>query len=931
MKKITSLLMILFTIVGFSQDNKGKIQTYLSQNKAKYNLTDQDISDWFIESTGTSESTKIDTHWIKQRYQGIEVFNGVSNVWIKNDQVINVENGFISNLSAKINTTTPTLSVLSALSKGFLALNETNTNGQITETISPTEFKISNGNNDAITAELVYQITGNSLKLAWDYTIATQSGNHIWSIRIDATDGKLLAKNDMVISCNFDNHKTTSANTGFSFYKNAFKEESAVPVAQVLGGSYRVVPFNYESPNHHSRDLLVNPENATASPKGWHDTNTLTGTTASLKYTYLRGNNAWTRADYGNTNPTATSTSSTTSGYSPTNSSLAFDYSYPGTSVAANTYIDAATTNLFYMNNVLHDVWYQYGFNEPNGNFQQTNYLTGGSAADAVWADAQDGSTATTPTLNNANFSTPVDGSKPRMQMYLWSYRKITQLLTVNTPADIAGAKYASDNGFNPGHVNVPVAPSMIQSDLVLYDDGTPDVGQTDNADGCAAAVNAAAINGKIVVIRRSTSTANGGTPCTFAAKAVNAKNAGATAAIIVNNDTTAPNASIGMSGADANITIPVISVSLNNGEAIIAKLVAGQTVNAKIQSPTQLDVFVNTDGDLDNGVIAHEFGHGISTRLAGGRLNSSCLQNPEQMGEGWSDWFALMLTMKPGDVGTTPRGMATFVINQDPDGDGLRNYPYSTDMTVNPETFGYTNGGSAPMFPVIAQDSNGADYAESHNVGEIWTTMLWDLTWAYVAKYGYDDNKYTGTGGNNKVMRLVLDAIKLQPCGPSFIQARDAIIAADQATTGGQDYCLIWQVFARRGMGVNATSGDNSGNAYNTPAITDQVEDFTEPTIGTTPATGSNCVLSVNYFQNNELFRVYPNPTKDLLNIRINNYVGKVNIQVIDINGRIVSEYKNEDFNIEKSLNLNSLQSGMYVLKVSGDSLNFTQKIVKN
>ena len=743
-------------------------------------------------------------------------------------------------------------------------------------------------------------------------------------MRIDALDGKLLEKNDQVISCNFGS-KNNSSKTEFSFYRNAFKDENNLAFAQVQGGSYRVVPFNYESPNHSPRQLISNPENALASPKGWHDTNTLTGTTTSLKYTYLRGNNAWARADYTNGNPTTHSTTSTSNGYSPTNAALTFDFSYPGTSVAANTYIDAATTNLFYMNNVLHDIWYQYGFNEPNGNFQQTNFVTGGSAADAVWADAQDGATAATPTLNNANFSTPVDGSKPRMQMYLWSYRKITELLTVNSPSDIAGGKLASDNGFNPGHVDVPVAPNLIQSDLVLYDDGTPDVGQTDNADGCAAAVNASAINGHIVVIRRSTSTANGGTPCTFVQKVLNGQAAGATAVVIVNNDTTAPNSSIGMSGADATIAIPAIGISLNNGAAIITKLRNGEVVNAKIQSPTAISLFVNTDGDFDNGVIAHEFGHGISTRLAGGRLNSSCLQNPEQMGEGWSDWFALMLSMKPGDVGTTPRGMATFVINQDTNGDGLRNYPYSTDMSVNPETFAYTNGGVAPMFPIVVQDANGTDYAESHNVGEIWTTMLWDLTWAYVAKYGYDDNKYTGTGGNNKVMRLVLDAIKLQPCGPSFIEARNAIIAADQATTGGQNYCLIWQVFARRGMGVNASSGDNSGNAYNTPAIIDQVADFTEP------APGPNCTLSVNYFQNEELFRVYPNPTNDLLNIRINNYVGKVNIQVIDINGRIVSEYKNEDFNIEKSLNLNSLQSGMYVLKVSGESLNFTQKIVKN
>jgi hypothetical protein len=51
-KKITSLLMVLFTILGFSQDNKGKIQSYLEQNKTKFNLTSQDISDWYIQSTG---------------------------------------------------------------------------------------------------------------------------------------------------------------------------------------------------------------------------------------------------------------------------------------------------------------------------------------------------------------------------------------------------------------------------------------------------------------------------------------------------------------------------------------------------------------------------------------------------------------------------------------------------------------------------------------------------------------------------------------------------------------------------------------------------------------------------------------------------------------------------------------------------------------
>lgn len=925
MKKITSLLMILFSILGFSQDNKGKIQTYLNENKAKFNLTDQDISDWFVESTGSSESTKIDTYWIKQRYQGIEIYNALSNAWIKNDEVINVVNGFIPNISQKVNTTTPTLSVLNALHKAFIAVNTTDVNGQIIETISEREFKISNGNlnEDPITAELVFQPVGESLKLAWNFTLYTQDHKHLWDIRIDAVSGNMLEKNNMVLSCNFENHKT--ANNGFSFYRSIFKNLSASPVAQVQGGSYRVIPFNYESPNHSARQLISNPENTTASPKGWHDTNTISGTSTALKYTYTRGNNVWARADYSNTNPTSASTTVTANGYAPTNAGLVFDYPYGGTTVAASTYIDAACTNLFYMNNICHDIWYQYGFNEPNGNFQQTNFVSGGTGSDFVYADAQDSSTGSTAQFDNANFSAPVDGSKGRMQMYLWNPPvPRTYSFLVNSPTSITGNYDFRQNTFKPGHVDLPVAPAFLQSNIVLYDDGSADPGYSDNADACNAAVNASALNGKIALVRRSLAALSGGTPCNFTVKIKNAQNAGAIAVIVYNNvEVTDTNGTIyqipiAMSGADATITIPAIGVTKTVGEMLSNSLQSG-AVNVKLQLPSDYLPYVNADGDFDNGVISHEFGHGISIRLAGGRLNSSCLNNDEQMGEGWSDWFALMLQMKPGDVGSTPKGIGTFATGEETTGYGIRNYPYTTDMAINPSTFETVNDNQ------YDSDGDGVlDTTSQHSVGEVWATMLWDLTWAYVNKYGYDDNKYTGTGGNNKLMRLVLDAIKLQPCSPTFVEARNAILAADLATTNGQDYCMIWEVFARRGLGLNASSGLRTSS-------TDQVEDFTVPTPGATPATGSNCTLSVDYFETQDLFRIYPNPTNGLLNVRINNYVGKVNIQVIDINGRIVSEYKNEDFNIEKSLNLNNLQTGMYVIKVSGDSLNFTQKIMKN
>jgi hypothetical protein len=76
-----------------------------------------------------------------------------------------------------------------------------------------------------------------------------------------------------------------------------------------------------------------------------------------------------------------------------------------------------AVQNLFYWNNVIHDKLYSHGFVESAGNFQNTgDFSNGGVGNDAVNAEAQDGSGT-----NNANFSTPSDGSPGRMQMYVWT------------------------------------------------------------------------------------------------------------------------------------------------------------------------------------------------------------------------------------------------------------------------------------------------------------------------------------------------------------------------------------------------------------------------------------------------------------------------------------------------------------------------------
>ena len=54
---------------------------------------------------------------------------------------------------------------------------------------------------------------------------------------------------------------------------------------------------------------------------------------------------------------------------------------------------------------------------------------------------------------------------------------------------------------------------------------------------------------------------------------------------------------------------------------------------------------------------------------------------------------------------------------------------------------------------------------------------MLWDLTWAFIDEYGFDPDLTNGNGGNNKVMQLVIDGLKLAPCNAGFVEMRDAIL----------------------------------------------------------------------------------------------------------------------------------------------------------
>jgi hypothetical protein len=228
-----------------------------------------------------------------------------------------------------------------------------------------------------------------------------------------------------------------------------------------------------------------------------------------------------------------------------------------------------------------------------------------------------------------------------------------------------------------------------------------------------------------------------------------------------------------------------------------------------------------NRTSDFDNGIIAHEYGHGVTIRLTGGPDDSSTLNTVQSggMGEGWSDFYSVMFAQRAADRKNDTVGVGNYVLGFPANGPGVRRNPYSFDLTLNPITYDAFNA-----------DRSAGGEPQVHNTGEIWASTLWDLNWLLIDKYGFDPDLSTGytgffspTGpkrlpggapglaGNKLTLRLVMDALKLQPANPSFTQARDAILSADLALTGGQAQREIWAAFARRGLGKDAAAADST------------------------------------------------------------------------------------------------------------------------
>ncbi len=401
--------------------------TYLKENVGKYNLTSNDIADMQVSSQYLSPTTGWYHIYFNQAFKNVEVLNSLIGITIKNDKVVNTASNFINNLATKIENKSivEVVTPIDALQKAIaynagytyntaslkLKENITLNNGTLSKII----FEDKNLSNENIIVKKYWllQEQKNAEKIAttivliWNVKYTTKDGKHSWSMHVDANTGSILQKIDEVVHCDFGIphiNECTHLNK-FDSTSNATNKNYFAPYAN----GYNVFDYPLESPNHGARTLVSNPYTrflpATMGPgttNGWHND----GTT---DYTNTRGNTVWAKDDIANDNET-------TLGSNPVSATLDFNYPYSQTTASAAANLNAAVTNLFYWNNVIHDVLWRYGFDEPSGNFQKDNMGKGGAGNDFVYADAQDGSGT-----NNANFSTPADGGNGRMQMFIWS------------------------------------------------------------------------------------------------------------------------------------------------------------------------------------------------------------------------------------------------------------------------------------------------------------------------------------------------------------------------------------------------------------------------------------------------------------------------------------------------------------------------------
>jgi uncharacterized repeat protein (TIGR01451 family) len=228
-------------------------------------------------------------------------------------------------------------------------------------------------------------------------------------------------------------------------------------------------------------------------------------------------------------------------------------------------------------------------------------------------------------------------------------------------------------------------------------------------------------------------------------------------------------------------------------------------------------------DGDYDFGIIAHEYTHAISNRMAGGPDANLTGPQAGAMGEAWGDLSGVEFLNEFGLVPTNNEDRyalgAYATGNKDR---AIRNYNMSRNP-LNYGNFGYDMVCSGPLVddtPLFDPCPDGR--TEEHSDAEIWMAVNFDIRQALISKYNGSfpasnnaRQKACAQGvypasqcpGNRRWIQIMYDAWLLMPAATSMLDARDAYLASDMMRFNGANQKELWRAFARRGMGADAST----------------------------------------------------------------------------------------------------------------------------
>jgi len=392
------LLIFLFSsLFAAGNDTTRRIAyAHLSSQAAELQLEAEDLAGVFVYKEYRSAVNGV-THIIyKEAFQGLEVANAEWVVNIDRDgRVLNAGGSLYGRAGAQAAIPQP-VSAMAAVRSAAMAVNLER--GQrfvpfgvevpkvvFSEASAEQTVRFARGEFGAdLEGRSIWYAAKGELRPAWEFFVLDSDQVRAWNVVVDSETSTVLAKDTLTF---FQN-----APRGLVFEMD--------PQPNPMPGVQLKAP-----PPYVQRRLLPFTGDPTASPHGWVTGNATAGNNAIIGI-----------------NPNGV-TFATAQPTTASNGDFSFPLELGPGAAHPHTFPNAANTNLFYWINRSHDLFYQAGFDEAAGNYQEDNFGRGGAGADRMTAYTQYGSAGQFgAALNNAFYSTRRtgdDGAPAMIAMFL--------------------------------------------------------------------------------------------------------------------------------------------------------------------------------------------------------------------------------------------------------------------------------------------------------------------------------------------------------------------------------------------------------------------------------------------------------------------------------------------------------------------------------